>query len=150
MTQARAKAPMTVETLREIWMSPYGRGKKPDYSRLYPHYHPDCRFQDSIQAFQGKGKFIEMCERLGKRCQEIYMDVHAVAGSGKLFFVEWTMSMRFKMSPLTPLKGATKVEVDDDGLIVHHRDYYDLWGDSMDAMPVVGKMYRWFMINVMG
>jgi len=31
------KKVMTLERLEEIWMSPYGKGKLPDHSRIYPH-----------------------------------------------------------------------------------------------------------------
>ncbi len=141
---------MTLERFEEIWQSPYGKGKVPDFSQIYPHYHPNCRFHDSIQSFDGRDKFVEMCDRLEKRCSEIYMDIHDIAQNGNTFFIEWTMTMRFRKTPLTPMHGATKVTVDDDGLITLHRDYYDLWGDSLDAVPGVGKMYRWFMTTVMG
>jgi len=144
------KPAMTLERMREIWVSPYGRGKKPEYSQIFPHYHPHCRFRDSIQAFEGKEKFLEMCDRLTRRCSEIYMDVHAAAQNGNVFFFEWTMTVRFGKAPLTPMYGATRVTVDEDGLITEHRDYYDLWGDSLDAVPLVGKMYRLFMKTVMG
>ena len=148
---AKKKQVMTLERLEKIWMSPYGKGKIPDYSQSYPHYHPDCRFHDSVQAFQGRDTFIQMCERLEKRCSEIYMDIHSMGQNGNnIFFVEWTMTMSFRNTPLTPIHGASRLNVDDDGLITLHRDYYDLWGDSLDAIPVMGKMYRWFMKNVMG
>lgn len=145
-----AKTAMTLERMLEIWYSPYGKGKKPVFSEIYPHYHPQCRFHDSIQAFEGREVFMEMCERLQKRCSEIRMEVHHAAQNGNVFFVEWTMSVSFMKAPLTPMYGATRLTVDEEGLIKVHRDYYDLWGDSFDAIPVVGKMYRWFMRTVMG
>ena len=144
------KKAMPLDRFLEIWKSPYGKGKKPDYSQIFPYYHPNCRFRDSIQGFEGKEKFMEMCARLTKRSSEIYMDVHNVAQNGNTFFVEWTMTMRFSRAPLTPLRGSSRINVDDDGLITEHRDYYDLWGDSLDAVPLIGKMYRWFMTTVMG
>ena len=148
---ATRKKRMTLERLEKIWLSPYGKGKLPDYSQIYPHYHPDCLFRDSIQAFRGRDTFIQMCERLEKRCSEIYMDINSMGKNGdNIFFVEWTMTVSFRNTPLTPIHGATRLNVDDDGLITLHRDYYDLWGDSLDAIPVMGKAYRWFMKNVMG
>jgi hypothetical protein len=60
------------------------------------------------------------------------------------------MTVRFGRTPLTPMKGATRITVDDKGLITEHRDYYDLWGDSLDAVPMIGKAYRLFMKTVMG
>lgn len=142
---------MTLESLEEIWMSPYGKGKLPDYSRIYPHYHPDCLFHDSVQSFRGRDRFIQMCERLAERCSETYMDIHSMGQNGNnVFFVEWTMTVSFRNTPLTPIHGATRLNVDEEGLITLHRDYFDLWGDSVDAIPFLGKVYRWFMKNVMG
>ena len=148
---AKKKNVMTLERLEELWLSPYGKGMLPDYSQIYPHYHPDCLFHDSLQAFRGRDTFIQMCERLEKRCSEIYMDVHSMGQNGdNIFFLEWTMTMSIRNTPLTPIHGATRLNVDEDGLITLHRDYYDLWGDAFDAIPVMGKMYRWFTKNVMG
>ena len=145
-----SKPALTLDRMLEIWKSPYGGGKRPDFSQIFPYYSADCRFQDSIQAFQGKDKFMEMCDRLHRRCSEIYMEVHNAAQNGNIFMFEWTMTVRFGRTPLTPMKGATRITVDDKGLITEHRDYYDLWGDSLDAVPMIGKAYRLFMKTVMG
>lgn len=68
-----------------------------------------------------------------------------------LFFVEWTMrTMRFRNAPLTPIHGTSRLNVDQNGLITLHRDDYDLWGDSLEAIPFMGKTYRWFMKRVVG
>jgi len=148
---ATEKQVMTLERFREIWMSPYGKRKVPDYSQIHPHCHPNCRFHDSAQAFQGRDTFIQRCKRLEKRCSEICMDIHSMGqNGGNVFFVEWTMTMRFRNTPLTPIHGTSRLNVDENGLITLHRDYCDLWGDSLDAIPVMGKMYRWFMKSVMG
>ncbi len=147
---AKKKEVMSLERMKEIWLSPYQFGKKPDYSQIYPHYHPNMRFKDSIQEVNGKAKFVELCDRLQKRCSEIRLDIHDMAQNDKIFFVQWTMSIRFRGTPLTPMYGATKITIDDEGLITEHRDYYDLWGDTLDVIPIVGRMYRWFMVNVMG
>ena len=32
-----------------------------------------------------------------------------------------------------------------DGKVLDQRDYYDLWGDILDNIPFVGKLYRLFM-----
>ena len=147
---AAKKKAMTLERLLEIWNSPYGDDPVPDYSNIYPHYHPNCRFHDSIQSFDGLDTFMEMCERLEERCAEIRMEVHSAAQNGSIFLIEWTMTMSFRGTPMTPLNGASRLNVDEDGLITLHRDYYDLWGDTLDVIPVVGPAYRWFMKTVMG
>ena len=144
------KNEITIEKFLEIWNSPYGESKLPDYSKIFPHYHHNCRFHDSIQSFDGLDKFKEMCKRLEKRCKEIRMEVHAVAKNGNTFFIESTMTMKFGPAPLTPMHVNSKIVFDDNGLITLHRDYYDLWGDTFDIIPGIGKLYRWFMRTVMG
>lgn len=141
---------LNLDKVREIYSKTYGADGKPDFSHIYPYYHPQVRFRDSIQMIEGKEKFMEMCARLAKRCSELYMAVHDIAQSGNVIFLQWTMTLRFKKTPLTPLNGVTKLTLDDNGLIVEHRDFFDLWGDSFDAIPVVGKAYRLFMKTVMG
>lgn len=147
---APKKKDITVEKFLEIWNSPYGKEKMPSYSNIFPYYHENCRFQDSIQSFEGLDKFKEMCKRLEKRCKEIRMEIHAVAKNGNVFLVEWTMPMKFGPAPLMSMYGASKIIFDENGLITLHRDYYDLWGDTLDVMPGIGKLYRWFMRTVMG
>ena len=34
--------------------------------------------------------------------------------------------------------------------IIKQRDYYDLWGDILDNIPRIGKMYRKFMKKKFG
>jgi hypothetical protein len=52
--------------------------------------------------------------------------------------------------PQLDLYGCTKLTLDDDGLIVHQRDYYDLWGDIFDNIPRFAKAYRRFMRRKFG
>jgi len=141
---------LTLEKVREIYEKTYGDEGKPDFSHIYPYYHPNMRFQDCIQVIEGKEKFMEMCDRLARRCSELYMDVHDIAQNGNVIFLQWTMTLRFMKTPRTPLNGVTKLTLDEDGLILEHRDHFDLWGDSFDAIPGVGKLYRLFMKKVMG
>ena len=141
---------LTLEKVREIYSRTYSDDGKPDFSHIYPYYHQNVRFRDSIQVIEGRNKFIEMCDRLARRCSEIYMTVHDIAQNGNIIFLQWTMTTRFRKAPLTPMHGVTKLTRDHQGLIVEHRDHFDLWGDTFDAIPVIGKMYRWVMRKLLG
>lgn len=139
-----------LDTIRSIWSKSYNTGGKPDWSHIYPYYHPEVSFRDSIQAIEGKAAFMALCERLTKRCKELRMDIRAVGRNGKSVFLEWTMTMVFRRSPLTPIRGATVLTLDGDGLIVAQRDYYDLWGDIFDHVPWFRRPYRSFMRRLFG
>lgn len=118
---------------------------EPDFSLIERYYRPDVRFQDPIQSLQGRDEFIEMTRRLVDRCQELRATVHHAAGSDEVIFLQWTMEMKLGPTPLTPIEGTTKLVLDEEGRVAEHRDYFDLWGDSLSAMPLVGVAYRRFM-----
>jgi limonene-1,2-epoxide hydrolase len=98
----------------------------------------------------GKTAFIEMCDRLTKRCKELQMNILAIAEGEDAIFMQWEMTMIFRNTPSTTLYGASKLTLDQDGRIIHQRDYYDLWGDIFPNVPLMKKLYPWFMKRVFG
>jgi len=133
---------LTPEIIRELWSKTYNTHGKPDWSHIFPYYHDDLVFQDTIQRIDGKPAFIEMCNRLTARTKELNMEIVAMAQEGNTILFEWVMTMMFKKWPSTPLYGSTRLTIADDGRIIGQRDYYDLWGDIFNNIPRFGKMYR--------
>lgn len=134
-----------VETARRMFSfrgkSPSGEGV--DVSIIREHYHPDVRFRDAIQEVHGRDAVIEMMLRFPKRVSELSCDVHEAVQEGNVIFVEWTMAFRARRQmPVMRNYGASRLRLDDDSLVVDHRDYFDLWGDMIDAFPRVSKAYR--------
>ena len=139
------KVELNVNNIRELWSKTYNTQGKPDWSHIYPYYHPDIVFQDTIQRIEGKDEFIALCTRLTERCQELKMDIHAAAQEGRVIFLQWTMTMMFKKFPSTPVYGSTVLTLGPDGRIVEQRDYYDLWGDIFNGIPWVRGPDRKFI-----
>ena len=133
------------DTVRELWSRTYNTHGKPDWSHLFPLYHDDIVFQDAIQRVEGREDFEAMCHRLTKRCRELSMRILDVSQDDRIIFVDWEMTMMFERYPSSTLYGCTKLTLDDAGLIVRQRDYYDLWGDIFDNIPRFAKIYRRFM-----
>ena len=144
MEERASSARLTAEIARGLFdameISP-----DPDLSLIERYYRDDVRFQDPIQTLQGRNEFIEMTKRLVERCQELRAKVHHAAEGDGVIFLQWTMEMKLGPTPLTPIEGTTKLVLDDEGRVAEHRDYFDLWGDSLRAMPLVGDAYRGFM-----
>ena len=69
---------LTADLVRELWSQTYNREGKPDWSHIFPYYHEDIVFQDSIQRIEGIDAFVALCDRLTRRCEQIDMDIHAV------------------------------------------------------------------------
>ena len=145
-----AQLELTPENVRALWSRTYNREGKPDWSHIFPYYHENIVFQDTIQKLEGIGAFTAMCARLTKRCRSLYMDIRSVVRDGDVIFLDWTMTMSFRRSPSTPIYGCTRLELDEDGRIISQRDYYDLWGDIYNGIPGFRRLYRWFMRRVFG
>lgn len=147
-TQARQE--LNPDRIRELWSKTYNSEGKPDWSHIFPYYHDDIVFQDSIQRVDGISDFTAMCDRLTSRCEQLTMDISSISQSGDTVFMEWTMEMMFKRFPSTPMYGCTKLTLGEDGRIVHQRDYYDLWGDIFNGIPKMKPGYRKFMKKYFG
>ena len=141
---------LTKDSLKELWSKTYNHEGKPDWSHIFPYYHDDIIFQDSIQKIEGKAAFIELCNRLTDRCEQLHMDLSNISKDESGFFFEWKMTMIFKKWPSTPIYGCTRLTIGEDNRIMHQRDYYDLWGDIFNNIPWFHKPYRKFMAKYFG
>ncbi len=135
----------TADTAREMFSfrgkSPTGEGV--DVSIVRKHYHPDVRFRDAIQVVEGRDAVIEMLLRFPQRCKELRCIVHRVVQEGDVIFVEWTTEMVInRRIPTLRDDGCSRLLLDEDGRVIDHRDYFDLWGDMIDAFPRASKVYR--------
>jgi len=141
---------LTPEKLRELWGKTYNSDGKPDWSHIFPCYHDDIVFHDSIQRIEGKEDFIALCNRLTDRCEQLQMDILSTAQNENEIFFEWKMTMMFKKFPSTPMFGCTKLTFGEDNRIILQRDYYDLWGDIFNGIPWFHRPYRKFMHKYFG
>lgn len=142
--------PLTTERILELWSKTYNIEGKPDWSHIFPYYHDQIVFQDSIQRVEGIEEFKAMCARLTKRCEQLNMDIESIVKDGNIVFMQWKMTMIFKKYPSTPMYGCTKLTLGEDGRIIHQRDYFDMWGDIFNNIPYFKKPYRKFLRNKFG
>ena len=142
--------PLNIETVKELWSKTYNTEGKPDWSHIFPYYHKDIIFQDTIQRIEGIEDFKDMCNRLTERSHQLNMEIVSIVQNENIIFLEWIMTMMFKKYPSTPLYGSTKLTLSEDGKILQQRDYYDLWGDIFNNIPHWNKMYRRFLIKKFG
>jgi hypothetical protein len=100
---------LTPERFRELWSQTYNTQGKPDWSHLFPYYHDDIIFEDSIQRIEGKVEFMAMCNRLAQRCEQLNMDILSIVMDGQEVFFQWKIVMSFKRWPSNPVIGCTKL-----------------------------------------
>jgi len=141
---------LTTEQIRELWGKTYNTDGKPDWSHIFPYYHEEIVFQDSIQRIDGIEDFTAMCNRLTARCKKLNMDILSVVMDDNVVFIQWKMVMMFKKFPGTPMYGCTKLTFGEDNRIIHQRDYFDIWGDIFNGIPGFNRVYRKFMHKYFG
>ena len=137
--------PLNPDLVLDLWSRTYNTRGKPDWSHIFPYYREDIIFQDTIQRVEGKVDFMAMCERLTERCEQLDMQISAIAAQPPYIFMEWVMTMIFRKTPSTPIYGCTKLSLNAAGLIAQQRDYYDLWGDIFANVPAMKRAYPRFM-----
>lgn len=138
------------EKMREQWSKTYNSAGKPEWEHIFGYYDDTIIFHDSIQQVEGKIAFEAMCKRLTKRCKSLKMDIHDIAQQDNIVMMEWTMTMAFRFFPEKAIYGVSKFTFNEQGLISHQRDYYDIWGDIYDGIPGFRRIYRWFMRKFFG
>jgi len=141
---------LNLDSIRTLWSKTYNTNGKPDWSHLFPYYHENIVFQDSIQRVEGKVAFEALCNRLADRCKELKMNIISLSQNEQIIFMQWEMTMMFKKFPSSILYGCSKLTLNEDSQIIEQRDYYDLWGDIFDNIPRFGKAYRKFMHKKFG
>ena len=137
--------PLTPELFRELWSRTYNTEGKPDWSHIFPYYHEDIIFEDSIQRIEGMKEFTAMCGRLTKRCEQLNMEIISLSMKPSEIFFDWKLVMRFNKYPPTPVYGCTKLTLGADNKIIHQRDYFDMWGDIFNGIPYFRRIYRKFL-----
>jgi limonene-1,2-epoxide hydrolase len=144
------RAPLTTDLVLDLWSRTYNTEGKPDWSHIFPYYHDQIVFHDSIQQIEGKQAFMALCQRLTDRCEQLIMEIRSIAQAGDVIIFDWKMTMMFRKFPSTPMFGVTRLTIAEDGRIIHQRDYYDLWGDIFNGIPWFKRPYRRFMHRYFG
>ena len=147
---AKTLEPLSTERICELWSQTYNTQGKPDWSHLFPYYHDEIIFEDSIQRIVGKTEFMAMCNRLSQRCEKLNMDILSIGKDGNQIFFQWKMVMSFKRWPSTALYGCTYLTLAEDNRISTQRDYFDLWGTILNGIPLLRKSYWNFMRRYFG
>jgi len=134
----------------ELWTNIYNTKGKPDWSHILPYYDENIYFRDTIQEIRGMKEFKEMTERLVDRSQDLEMKIVNILFEGKIIFFEWVMRLSFKKYPNSKLFGTSRLTLNEEGKIIEQRDYYDLWGDIIDNIPLFAERYRKFIKKKFG
>lgn len=134
----------SLEHLTSLWVDIYSKSGRVDWSGMLPYYSEDIHFKDAIQEIFGKRSFTAMTQRLAGRSKNLRFLIHNACMQGDLVFVEWEMVISYRRFPESSIFGSSRLLL-RDGKVADQRDYYDLWGDIYDNIPLWHRFYRAFM-----
>jgi len=103
-------------------------------------YHPDVVFIDPVHKIVGLPALHQYFAHAYQRLQSCHFEVISAAGQQQSGFVNWTMKFSHQAignGKLISFEGCSALQFDADGLIVHHRDYYDLTDMVYQHVPVL-------------
>ena len=84
---------ISIEDLKELFNKPYGTNA-PTKHKWAQFYDESVIFIDPTQQTNGLESYIKAQEKLIKRCDDVYLETHAISITGNYGFVEWTMGLK--------------------------------------------------------
>ena len=132
---------ISAEDLKKLFSKPYGYAP-PTKQKWAEFYNDNVIFVDPTQKTQGLDSYIKAQNKLVKRCDDIYIETHAISINRYCGFIEWTMGLKI-MGKEFIYPGTTRLIFDENGLIKEHRDYFDFCGPTFGPVPILGSFIRW-------
>lgn len=95
---------------------------------VFELYAPDATFEDPLQRVRGRKAIVGMYRDLVKIFPELSAVMKREVRTEHAHVAEWDMTFKSKFWPKAiTISGTTWLEVDSKGMILGHKDYWDLW-----------------------
>jgi hypothetical protein len=105
---------------------------KEDYRRFpldqtYRVYAEDVFFKDPVTEFRGIARYQQMIGLMNTWFKSPKMDLHDIQQSGNRIKTRWTLSWTTPLpwQPRIAIDGRSELELNEEGLITAHLDYWD-------------------------
>ena len=92
------KRVISIEDLKGLFTKPYGTDA-PTKQKWAEFYNKNVIFTDPTQETEGLDSYDKAQEKLVKRCDDVFLETHAISITGNCGFVEWTMGCLLYTSP---------------------------------------------------
>jgi steroid Delta-isomerase len=119
--------------------------QRADVTRLGQFFHPQARFKDPFNEVQGLAPIQQIFGHMFDQVDEPRFVIHQAVAEGRQCFVSWDFMFRQRSGKQQrfTVRGATHWQFDSDGLIIDHRDYWDVAEELYAKLPVLGALMRW-------
>jgi SnoaL-like domain len=115
-------------------------------ARCGEFYAPHARFKDPFKDVQGVPAIAAIYAHMFTALEAPRFKVIERIASGPQCFLTWDFHFRFKnfaTGTQQTIHGGSHLQLDAEGRITLHRDYWDAAEELYEKLPVVGGLMRW-------
>ncbi len=115
-------------------------------SDMGKHYAPNAYFKDPFNEVNGLKHIEHIFSGMFEQVDKPRFVVHTAFESGNQVFLAWDFLFemkRFKKGELQKCRGSSHLQLNQQGLVESHRDYWDTAEELYEKIPVLGGLMRW-------
>jgi hypothetical protein len=115
------------------------------------YYSASARFKDPFNDVQGVAEIERIFQHMYVSLNNPRFVITATVVDGSQALFTWEFKFRFKRFDTTTeqvILGASHLVIDDQNLIILHRDYWDAAEELYQKLPVIGSLMRWIKKRV--
>ena len=109
-------------------------------------YTPDAYFKDPFNEVRGLSQVQRIFSHMYVALHEPHFTVMNTVTQGDQCFIVWDFRFRFKRFDtvtIQTVRGCSHLQLNADGKISFHRDYWDAAEELYEKLPYVGALMRW-------
>jgi steroid delta-isomerase len=108
-------------------------------------YSQDAFFKDPFNEVSGINAIQHIFEHMFEQVSAPRFVIHKVIAQDSQVVMLWDFCFVMKRWRKTPqrIHGSSHLTLDESGLIVYHRDYWDIAEELYSKLPVLGALMRW-------
>lgn len=117
-----------------------------DVARMGAFYTAEAWFKDPFNEARGLAEVQAVFKHMYAALDQPHFVVTGQLVDGAQCFLTWNFVFRFKrFSPdvWQTVRGGSHLQLNADGLITSHRDYWDAAEELYEKLPAVGSLMRW-------
>jgi ketosteroid isomerase-like protein len=131
---------------QEIITKFYTAFKQRDWKTMHGYYHKDITFYDPAFRHLAGTDVLAMWHMLCLNAKDFKLTFKNVHASERKGSCDWQASYTFSKTGRTVHNSITANFIFKDGLIVDHKDEFDLWRWSRMALGLSGTLLGWSSI----
>lgn len=117
-----------------------------DVASMGAFYTAEAWFKDPFNEARGVAEVQAVFRHMYAALDQPHFVVTGQLVDGAQCFLTWNFVFRFKrFSPAVwqTVRGGSHLQLNADGLITSHRDYWDAAEELYEKLPAVGSLMRW-------